>query len=119
MGSTCCMGAKVNMRDNRSVKIDVGSHLLGERVGSFDAAVLGRRRDSWRFFETPAWPLLKEALDLLTLWPFEKLLLDGGGCSTRRLNILARTVDRGCASEQRPRWQTEVQLLRRREKDRN
>lgn len=42
-------------------------------VGDMDASVLdivavvGRRRGSWRLLETPAWLLLKEELDLLTL----------------------------------------------------
>lgn len=39
-------------------------------------AVVGRRwRDSWRLLDTPL-SLLKEELDLDSLWPLEKLLLD-------------------------------------------
>ena len=49
----------------------------------------GRRwRDSWRRLERP-WSLPKDALDLVTLWLLEKLLLDG---SYRLLNIMGESV---------------------------
>lgn len=56
-------------------------------LAAADEAVVGRRRrDSWRRFVTPL-SLLKEELDLETLWwLFEKLLLDVSG---RLVNILS------------------------------
>jgi len=46
----------------------------GVSVSSVDAvvAVVGRLRDSWRRFETPA-SLLKDALDFPNFWLLEKL----------------------------------------------
>lgn len=51
--------------------------LFGEEVMSVGGAmeVGGLRRDSWRRFDTPA-SLLNDALDLFSLWLFEKLCLE-------------------------------------------
>lgn len=52
----------------------VNAHLPNGGVSSLAAvvAVGGRRRGSWRRFVTPD-SLLKDALDLFSLWLFEKL----------------------------------------------
>jgi hypothetical protein len=46
---------------------------LGDSAVLEVVAVVGRRRDSWRRFETPD-SLLNEDVDFPYLWPLEKLL---------------------------------------------
>src|SRR6516162_3977211 len=55
-----------------------------------DVAIVGRRRGSWRRFDTPA-SLLKEELGLTNFWLLEKLLFCRG--SKRRLDILGFCPD--------------------------
>lgn len=56
-----------------------------------DEAVAGLRcRDSWRFLVMPL-SLLKEELDLDTLWPLEKLLLE----VSKRLEYIVDPVGDG------------------------
>ena len=64
----------VNIVEMSDRKYSVDAHLPSGGVSSLAAvvAVVGRRRGSWRRFVTPD-SLLKDALDLFSLWLLEKL----------------------------------------------